>query len=147
MSQNKGHSVFIDPINQKVSLLTFRVSDDYYINVNDITDALNCDTDWISEAEADWEELESEGYDYTSVDFSNAVKTKQISDYSAWYEVDRDENPRWDTKSWLTNYEFKNDEIVYNTNGAVLITKEHDLLFSEEECEDFLRSVKITFGE
>ena len=57
MSQTKGYGVFIDPINQKVSLLPFKVSEDYYINVNDITDALNCDTDWISEAEADWEEL------------------------------------------------------------------------------------------
>lgn len=147
MSQTKRYGVFIYPLNQKVILLPFELSEDSHINLNDIAHALNCDTDWISEAEADWEELESEGYDYASIDFSDALKTKQISDYSAWYEVDRDENPRWDTKSWLTNYEFKNDEIVYNTNGAALITKEHDLLFTEEECEDFLRSVKITFGE
>jgi len=147
MSKTKGYGVFVDPLNQKVILLPFEVSEDRYINLNDIVDVLNCDTDWISEAKAHLEELESEGYDYASIDYSDALRTKQISDYSVWYEVDRNESPRWDKNSFLTNYEFNNDEDVYNTNGAVLITKEDDLLFSKEECEDFLRSVKITFRE
>lgn len=142
--ESLGYAILINGLKQKnIEVISMPINDEGYTEMAEIANSLNCSTDWIDEAQCEWEELDEAGFDYASIDYGDVLNSIHIAEFTVWYEINRDEQPYWTLKG-ITIRDNAEEEVL-ELGGLVLITNDYELLFSKQQVQDALKRITIQF--